>query len=63
MKSSVAEHGEMTSGASMVHNFEMAGRPMSVQIVAASPKSVMEERNFPSSPFSTAAMPSHVFAC
>ena len=63
MKSRVAEHGEMVSGASVVHNWEMAGRPISGQIVAASPKSVMEERNFPSSPFSTAAMSSHVFAC
>ena len=63
MKSRVAEHGEMVSGASVVHNWEMAGRPMSGQIVAASPKSVMEERNLFASAPRTATMPSHVFAC
>ena len=45
MKSRVAEHGEMAPGASVVHNWEMTGRPISLQIFAASPKRVMEERN------------------
>ena len=45
MKSRVAEHGGMASGASVVHNWEMTGRPISLQIFAASPKRVMEERN------------------